>query len=131
MSLANPKASPFYKEAVTATSNGWEDQGVGFTEKGSASLAILTRQLNTLIYSVIKIKDDIEGLKEEVTQIHQRVKSIEKRSGQSSGAPDYKADLDEITKKLSSLTIQGDKIKEVGGNLKVFKNPYEILRSLQ
>lgn len=69
MSLANTKASSLYKEALTATANGWDDSGIGFTEKSpSPGLVSISRQLNTLLFSVTKISAEIDSIKEEVSE---------------------------------------------------------------
>lgn len=130
MSLANSKATTLYKEALAATASGWDDAGVGFSEKTPVpGTTLLSRQLNSILYSVIKVNSEVEAVKGEVQQIHTRVKNLEGKLGQSSaGSPNFKAELENITNKLSKLKISE---KEVGGNLKVFRNPYEVLKSLQ
>lgn len=130
MSLANSKATALYRDALAATANGWDDTGLGFTEKSQTpGLSTVSRQLNTILFAVIKLNSEIESLKEELSQIHSRVKTIEGRSGQTSSGTDIKAELDKLTNKLQGLNL-GEKKKETGGNLKVFRNPFEILKSI-
>lgn len=110
MSLANSKASALYKDALAATANGWDDTGLGFTEKTPIpGTSTVSRQLNTILFAIIKINLEVEALKEEVSQIHSRVKIIERKSGSTSASPDIKEELDSITQKLGSLKIDGQK----------------------
>lgn len=121
MSLANSKASSIYKDALAATANGWDDSGIGFTEKSpSPGLVSISRQLNTLLFSVTRLSAEIDSIKDEVSNIHARVKAIEGGSGESSTATSVKTELDRITSKLNTLKITPT--KEVGGNIKVFKS---------
>lgn len=130
MSLANTKATALYKDALAATANGWDDTGLGFTEKTQTpGTTTVSRQLNTILFAVIKLNSEIESLKEEISQIHTRVKTIEGKSGQTSSGTDIKSELDKLTNRLQGLNL-GEKKKETGGNLKVFRNPFEILKSI-
>nr|UMM45047.1 ORFII protein [Banana streak IM virus]UMM45050.1 ORFII protein [Banana streak IM virus] len=130
MSLAGSKATAIYQEALSSTSAGWEDSGVGFTDKGTISTATLSRQLNSLLFLVIKQNQLITTLSEELTQIHNRVKKIE---GQGPSKPTPSSEIEAINAKLKTIQdIQKSQPKKEtsSGSIKVFEDPYKILRRL-
>lgn len=132
MSLAGSKATAVYQETLLSTSAGWEDIGIGFTDKGTISTATLSRQLNSLLFLVVKQNQQITTLSEELTQIHNRVKAIEGKTGDSS-TPLYRSEIESINAKLKSIqNIQKSQPpKETSsGSIKVFEDPYKILRGL-
>ncbi|AAU95074.1 unknown [Banana streak VN virus] len=132
MSLAGSKATAIYQEALQSTAAGWEDTGIGFTDKGVISTTTLSRQLNSLLFLVIKQNQQITTISEELTQLHNRVKNLEGRTGVSA-SPLYKSEIESINAKLKSIQdIQGSHPpKETpSGVIKVFEDPYSILRRL-
>lgn len=134
MSLSDSKATAVYQEAIQRTADNWDDQGVGYTGRNTSGLATATsRQLNTLLYVVIKQTQIISELKDELTQIHSRVKTIESKLGQTPSPPSLKTELDSINSKISKIqNIQRSQPKkeESSGRIKVFQDPYNLLRRL-
>lgn len=132
MSLAGSKATAVYQEALSSTTAGWEDSGVGFTDKGTISTATLSRQLNSLLFLVIKQNQLITTLSEELTQVHSRVKIIEGKTAGSS-KPTPSSEIESINAKLKAIQdIQKSQPKREtsSGSIKVFEDPYKILRRL-
>nr|UYO08698.1 gp2 [Banana streak IM virus] len=130
MSLAGSKATAIYQEALSSTSAGWEDSGVGFTDKSTISTATLSRQLNSLLFLVIKQNQLITTLSEELTQVHDKVKIIEGK-GPSKLTPS--SEIETINAKLKAIQeIQKSQPKKEtsSGSIKVFEDPYKILRRL-
>ncbi|AXP07689.1 ORF2 protein [Enset leaf streak virus] len=129
MSVANTRTSTTYQEALSATKTLWEDTSAGLLEKSEGgSLANTTKQLNTVIFLLIKIDSKLAELTEKVSQIDTRIKNLEK--AKLPQAQDWKGDLEDITRKIAAIKIS-EKPKELGGNLKVIKNPYDILGSIK
>nr|ADN96020.1 hypothetical protein [Pineapple bacilliform CO virus] len=130
MSLAN---SPAYKKALAKTASIFEESGVGQTERGTQASIDTTRQLNSLLFLVLKLNDKVQALQEEVQDIRKRIRRLEK--AEVSASLLYDAELDDIIGQLSRLqTIKGAAPrKRLGerGRLKVYQDPYEILRKLK
>nr|WET17316.1 hypothetical protein [Banana streak VN virus] len=132
MSLAGSKATAAYQEALQSTTAGWEDLGIGFTDKGIISTTTLSRQLNSLLFLVVKQNQQITTITEELTQLHNRVKNLEGKTGVSA-SPLNKSEIESINDKLRRIQeIQGSHPpKETpSGAIKVFEDPYNILRKL-
>lgn len=128
MSVANTRASVAYQEALAATKTLWEDSATGLIEKSDgANNTNSARQGNTIVFLLIRIDAKLAELSEKVNQLEVRLKNIEKAKQPTQ---DFKTNLEEITQKISNLKIS-DKPKEKGGNLKVLRNPYDILKSIK
>lgn len=114
MSVSSLKETPQYKEAIAATT----DIGQGFSEKDSTStLLTVSKQLNTLLYSVIRLRTEVEALKEEVRRAQIQVPAPE---------------LSELTRKLGELHLspQGEAYKRERGTIKVYQNPFDLLKKI-
>ncbi|AAY99426.1 ORFII [Banana streak virus Acuminata Yunnan] len=132
MNLAESKATAVYQEALQSTAAGWEDLGIGFTDKGIISTTTLSRQLNSLLFLVVKQNQQISTISEESTQLHNRVKNLEGKTG-TSASPLYKSEIESINDKLKRIQEVQRSLppKETpSGVIKVFEDPYHILRRL-
>lgn len=120
MSFTNLKTSEAYKEAIVATTQGWEEIGLGFIEKiPTLGTSTVSRQLNTILYTVLKLNAEVKTLREEVA-------ALKARFGDTTPEPD----LSEITDKLKNLQIGGTR-REQRGKIKVFRNPFDLLKELK
>nr|WET17318.1 hypothetical protein [Banana streak Musa itinerans virus] len=132
MSLAGSKATAIYQEALQSTTAGWEDTGIGFTDRGVISTTTLSRQLNSLLFLVVKQNQQITTLSEELAQVHNRVKIIEGGIGEPS-TPLIRSEVEALNTKIQNIqSIQRSQpSKETSsGKTKVFEDPYKILRQL-
>ncbi|AAR86691.1 ORFII [Banana streak GF virus] len=110
--------SEAYKEALRATSKGWPDNGIGFTEKESTTnLSTISRQLNTILYTVLQLRIEVASLQEEL-----RKTKVEQSP-----------DITKLTEQLDKvhLSSKGAAYKEDRGKIKVFKNPFDLLKEIQ
>ncbi|KAG6469582.1 hypothetical protein ZIOFF_070511 [Zingiber officinale] len=120
------KATNSYKEALQAT-EGIEAPTVGFCKPadykgGISSNNILIKQANTQIQLLVTILEKLESLEE-------RIKKLEAKE-----APAQQALPEEIVKNLSeriqAISIH-EKPKESKGRLRVFTDPFQILKEEQ
>lgn len=127
--------SAVYQQAITSTTGDWESPGIGIAEKGSVSNTQITRQLNTVIYLIVRLQQENLALKDTIADIQNRVKTIEGKSGAtSSGTPALKSEIDSINNKLTRIEqIKSSQPKRDSGTsaAKVFQDPYNLLRSLK
>ncbi|ANN87816.1 ORF2 [Canna yellow mottle associated virus] len=133
MSLANSRASAAYQEALAATTQDW-DTASGFTAKSDLpNIATISRQLNSALFLLVRLDTKLAALEDKLLRLEARVRNIEAAKAQiGTGASDWKEELERLTDKLSNLKIgDSQKLREIGGNLKVIKSPYEILQSIQ
>ncbi|KAG6485269.1 hypothetical protein ZIOFF_053803 [Zingiber officinale] len=126
MSYINTKATNSYKEALQAT-EGIEAPAIGFCKPadykgGISSNNILIKQANTQIQLLVTILEKLESLEE-------RIKRLEAKE-----APAQQALPEEIVKNLSeriqAISIQ-EKPKQPKGRLRVFTDPFQILKEEQ
>lgn len=132
MSLASSKATAVYQETLSSTTAGWEDASIGFTDKGTISTATLSRQLNSVLFLLVKQNQLITSLSEELTQVHNRVKILEEKLGETS-TPLNRSEIDSINAKLKNIQEirKSQPPKETSsGAIRVFEDPYKILRRL-
>ena len=132
MSLANSRASAAYQEALAATTQDW-DAASGFTTKSDTpNIATLSRQLNSALFLLVRLDTKLAALDDKLLRLEARVRNIEaSKAPIGTGAPNLKEELDKITSKLSDLHIGEPRPREVGGNLKVIRNPYNILKEVK
>nr|AEV42075.1 hypothetical protein [Pineapple bacilliform CO virus] len=125
MSLQIKRHTPAYKEALQKTASIW-DSGVGQTERGIVASGTLTRQLNSLLFLLLKLHDKVSRLEEKV----KRVAAPQKAD--ISWALEYLQDIEEGGSQLDKLqTIKGATRKkrlQERGKLKVYEDPYIILK---
>ncbi|KAG6524084.1 hypothetical protein ZIOFF_013974 [Zingiber officinale] len=126
MSYINTKATSSYKEALQATEE-IEAPALGFCRpseyKGGISSNIaLIKQANTQIQLLVTILEKLEALEE-------RIKKLEAREApQQQSLPEVV--IQSITNKIQALSIQ-EKPKESKGKLRVFTDPFQILKEEQ
>ncbi|API68653.1 hypothetical protein CaYMV_gp2 [Canna yellow mottle virus] len=132
MSLANSRASAVYQEALAATTQDWE-AATGFTAKSDTpNISSISRQLNSVLFLLVRLDTKIASLDDKLLRLEARVKNIEAaKVPAGTEAPNWKEALDKITSKLSDLHIGEPRPREVGGNLKVIRNPYNILKEVK
>nr|ASV59776.1 hypothetical protein [Canna yellow mottle virus]AVT44082.1 hypothetical protein [Canna yellow mottle virus] len=132
MSLANSRASAAYQEALAATTQDWE-AATGFTAKSDTpNISAISRQLNSVLFLLVRLDTKIASLDDKLLRLEARVRNIEAaKAPAGTGAPNWKEELDKITGKLSDLRIGEPRPREVGGNLKVIRNPYNILKEVK
>lgn len=115
MSISGLKETTQYKEAVQATA----EIGQGFSEPNSTQPPITTvaKQINTLLYSVISLRVEIAALRRELAEKNQ----VSDR------------DISQIVQQLdrTHLSSQGEKFKQDKGKIKVYRNPFEVLKQIQ
>ncbi|KAG6535532.1 hypothetical protein ZIOFF_000554 [Zingiber officinale] len=115
-----------YKEAVKATEQ-IESPAIGFARPSdfqgptSGNSAII-KQNNTQLQLLVQITEILKGIQADLKIIAEQTK----KGVQTTSIPD------DLVDKLKNLSLGPvDKLKEPRGKLRVFKNPYKILKEEQ
>ncbi|AEC49873.1 virion associated protein [Banana streak UA virus] len=122
-----------YQQALTNTKTTFGSDSVGFVTENPSQTST-AKQLNTTIQLLIQLHEALTQVKIQVKDIQDRVRAIEGRSGESSaGTPAIKSDIEAINQKLQKIqNIQATRPKSEQGTskVKVFQDPYNLLRRL-
>ncbi|AAO21219.1 putative protein [Badnavirus maculakalanchoes] len=124
MNLAEARSKNTYKEALAATSENWDEAGVGILDRDTLiGTKTLSRQLNTLIYLQIRTLEELRIIKKDISEVLE---------GPSS-SKDYSHELEDITKKLSGLSLGKPETtpKASGARAKVYQDPYTVLKNIK
>ncbi|KAG6471442.1 hypothetical protein ZIOFF_068884 [Zingiber officinale] len=126
MSFINTKATNSYKEALQAT-EGIESPAVGFCKPsdykgGISSNNILIKQANTQIQLLVSILEKLESLEERVKRLEAKEVHIQPT------LPDEV--IKNLSERIQAISLQ-EKPKESKGKLRVFTDPFQILKEEQ
>ncbi|KAD3066934.1 hypothetical protein E3N88_34814 [Mikania micrantha] len=121
--------SESYKQTIEAV-DSIEVPAVGFSKSSGVGTTtqqtgITIKQNNFIIQAITNLLEEVKSVKEDVKELRQ-----EFQKGKASAIENEQL-LEELNKKLETLTIGGEKLHKPKGPYYVFKDPYKILKEEQ